>query len=191
MLGFNGGLLGKRREPTVAVASGLWSPNEQSVAKRAGTWPLTGRFRYYRFADFSDTSLNANTFEIAEVEFYHDNTLITGATASGNFSWGDGSFAQIVNGSTSDRNYRENWSSIRSTASIVFDLGLITPPTHLRIYVNYGGGLYGPRFPSSFVFSGSNESNANFTNLATVTVGTSLNVVSQDFLYVTDKIAIQ
>lgn len=38
MLGFNGGLLGVRRVPTTGSASGLWMPNEQSVAKRAGIW---------------------------------------------------------------------------------------------------------------------------------------------------------
>ncbi len=39
MLGFNGGLAGKLREPTSEVASGLWFPNEQSVAQRDGIWP--------------------------------------------------------------------------------------------------------------------------------------------------------
>lgn len=39
MLGFNGGLMGVRKVPTTGAASGLWAPNEQSVAKRAGIWP--------------------------------------------------------------------------------------------------------------------------------------------------------
>lgn len=39
MLGFNGGLMGVRRVPTSGAAPGMWSPNEQSVAKRAGIWP--------------------------------------------------------------------------------------------------------------------------------------------------------
>jgi hypothetical protein len=39
MLGFNGGLMGVRRTPTAGAASGLWLPNEQSVAKRDGIWP--------------------------------------------------------------------------------------------------------------------------------------------------------
>ena len=39
MLGFNGGLMGVRKVPTTGSASGLWVPNEQSVAKRAGIWP--------------------------------------------------------------------------------------------------------------------------------------------------------
>jgi hypothetical protein len=42
MLGFNGGLLGKRRVPTVDAASGLWFPNEQSVAKSGSVWPSSG-----------------------------------------------------------------------------------------------------------------------------------------------------
>ena len=41
MIGFNGGLLGVRKVPTTGSASGLWVPNEQSVAKRAGIWPST------------------------------------------------------------------------------------------------------------------------------------------------------
>jgi len=41
MLGFNGGLMGVRRTPTTSAASGLWFQNEQSVAKRAGIWPLS------------------------------------------------------------------------------------------------------------------------------------------------------
>lgn len=40
MLGFNGGLLGVRRVPTTGSASGLWFQNEQSVARRAGIWPI-------------------------------------------------------------------------------------------------------------------------------------------------------
>jgi hypothetical protein len=39
MLGFNGGLMGVRRTPTVGAASGLWFQNEQSVANRAAIWP--------------------------------------------------------------------------------------------------------------------------------------------------------
>jgi hypothetical protein len=42
MLGFNGGLLGVERRLTSGrlAATGLWLPNEQSVAKRAGNWPF-------------------------------------------------------------------------------------------------------------------------------------------------------
>jgi hypothetical protein len=47
MLGFNGGLMGVRRTPTVGAASGLWFQNEQSVAKRAGIWPIAGGDPYW------------------------------------------------------------------------------------------------------------------------------------------------
>lgn len=51
MLGFNGGLLGVRRVPTLdSGASGLWELNEQSVAKRASIWPETDPY-------WSDVSL--------------------------------------------------------------------------------------------------------------------------------------
>jgi hypothetical protein len=191
MLGFNGGLLGVRRVPTAGAAPGLWFQNEQSVAKRAAIWPSTGVYRYYRLDTFANTSLNSNTFEIAEVELYNDNTVITGVTATGSFTWGDGGYSSIVNGSTADRSYKESWSTIQSSATITFDLGsAVAPPTHIRIFVSYGGGLYGPRFPASFNFNASNESNANFASLATITVGTSLNQVTQDILYVTNKVAI-
>ena len=40
MLGLNSGLIGVRRVPTTGSASGLWVPNEQSLAKRAGIWPV-------------------------------------------------------------------------------------------------------------------------------------------------------
>jgi len=191
MLGFNGGLMGVRRTPTAGAAAGLWFQNEQSVAKRAAIWPASGAYRYYRLDTFANTSLNADTFEIAEVELYDDNTVITGVTATGNFAWDDGGYSSIVNGSTSDRSYKQSWSGIQSSATITFDMGsAVAPPTHIRIFVSYGGGLYGPRFPASFNFNASNESNTNFVSLATITVGTSLNQVTQDTLYVTNKVAI-
>jgi hypothetical protein len=42
MIGLNGGLMGVRKVPTTGTASGVWDQNEQSVAKRAGIWPVTG-----------------------------------------------------------------------------------------------------------------------------------------------------
>jgi hypothetical protein len=190
MLGLNSGLLGVRRVPATGSASGLWVPNEQSLAKRAGTWPLTGVYRYYRLSAFANTSLNDDTFEIAEVQLYNDDTVITGITATGSFTWTDGSYSSIVNGDTTERNYKQSWSGVQSSATITFDFGSsVAAPTHIRIFVSYGGGLYGPRFPASFNFNASNESNANFASLATITVGTSLTQVTS-FLYVTDKVAI-
>lgn len=47
MLGFNGGLMGVRRTPTIGAAPGLWFQNEQSVAKRAAIWPIAGGDVYW------------------------------------------------------------------------------------------------------------------------------------------------
>jgi hypothetical protein len=42
MLGFNGGLIGKERRLASGrlAATGLWLPNEQSIAKRENNWPF-------------------------------------------------------------------------------------------------------------------------------------------------------
>jgi hypothetical protein len=58
MLGFNGGLLGKRRSPSIAYAPGIWLPNEQSIAKRDGAWPpfRVSELSPVLWYDFSDES---------------------------------------------------------------------------------------------------------------------------------------
>lgn len=40
MIGLNGGLMGVRKVPSLDTAPGVWVPNEQSLAQRAGIWPL-------------------------------------------------------------------------------------------------------------------------------------------------------
>jgi hypothetical protein len=49
LLGFNGGLMGVRRTSTSTTATGLWSQNEQSVAKRAQVWPNSGGIDQLQF----------------------------------------------------------------------------------------------------------------------------------------------
>ena len=39
MIGLNGGLIGVRRVPSTSLAPGVWTQDEQSVAKQAGIWP--------------------------------------------------------------------------------------------------------------------------------------------------------
>jgi hypothetical protein len=79
MLGFNGGLLGKRRVPTVGVASGLWLPNEQSVARRDGIWPeFVIGYRYWRFDQFTTTS--AGVLEIGEFALVNGSGYLSGNT---------------------------------------------------------------------------------------------------------------
>lgn len=40
MLGFNGGRLGALNAPSLTSARGMWTPNEQYIARTAGNWPL-------------------------------------------------------------------------------------------------------------------------------------------------------
>ena len=40
MIGFNGGLIGADRTPTLAAASGVWTLDEQIKARRSNVWPI-------------------------------------------------------------------------------------------------------------------------------------------------------
>ena len=80
MLGFNGGLLGKRRVPTISEAKGLWFPNEQSVAKRAAIWPaspgdliLVGSITYSQSSVYSGVSA-ADNASMTDGSFNNDRT---------------------------------------------------------------------------------------------------------------------
>lgn len=170
MLGFNGGLLGVRKVPSLAAASGLWMPNEQSVAKRAEIWPLVKAVtRYYRFNNFAATSLNSNTIDLAEIRFYNGDTVLTGITTTTSFSWGSGSASALTNGNLTDRSYYESWSTAQPTATISFDFGSPTLITHVEIYIYYETAA-GPRFPATFDMQSSSDG-SSYTQYATVTKG--------------------
>jgi len=187
MLGFNGGLLGVRKVPTTSNATGLWFPNEQSVAQRAGIWPLgpTGGFRYWRFANFATTALNGGTLDLGEVELYDNNTLHTGIICSTNFSFTAGSASVLVDGitDTSTRAYTTAWPSVQSSATITFDLGSAKSVTHLRIYSLYAQ----PRFPASFDLQRSADG-TTYVTISTVTVGTPAFVSGNT--YATSKVSV-
>jgi hypothetical protein len=188
MLGFNGGLMGVRRVPTAGAASGLWFQNEQGVAKRAAIWPVTpqpGTARYWRLANFANTTLDSNTIDFGEIEVYDADTKHTGITCTSNISFENGTAAVIVDGitGTSTRIYNQSWSSIRSTATITLDLGSTKTVSHIKIFSLYAQ----PRFPASFDLQSSAD-NVTYTTYATVTVGT-LSLVS-GVTYSSDKVAI-
>ena len=186
MLGFNGGLMGVRRTPTTGAASGLWFQNEQSVAKRAGTWPRTDAYRYYRFANFAATSLNSNTIDLLEIELYDGDTKHTGITCTTSWTFTSGSASNLVDGETDgySRAYYSSWSSVQATATIAFDLGSVKPVTHVKIFVMYTQ----PRFPASFDLQGSSDG-STYSALSSVTVGT-LNEISANYIYASNKIAV-
>jgi len=184
MLGFNGGLMGVQRTPTQGVASGLWFQNEQSVARRAAIWPSTGVYRYYRFNNFASTALESNVIDFGEIELYDGDTKHTGITCTTNWTFDSGSASVLVDGFTAEtRAYYLSWSSVRSTATITFDLGTAKPVTHVKVFSLYEQ----PRFPASFDLQGSSD-NSSYSTLATVTVG-SLSLVS-GITYASEKVAI-
>jgi hypothetical protein len=172
MLGFNGGLMGVLRTPTTNTASGLWFQNEQSVAKRAAIWPVTAQpatARYFRLANFADTNLDYNTLDFGEIEVYDGDTKHTGITCTSNITWSSGQNSYLVDAitNTNTRSYVENWSSIRSTATITLDLGSTKTVSHIKIFCLYAGN----RFPASFDLQSSAD-NVTYGTVTTVTVGT-------------------
>jgi len=187
MLGFNGGLLGKRRVPSAGAAPGLWFPNEQSVAKRDAIWPLTGGYRYWRFVNFADTYLNNDTFDLTEVEFYGDNDVKnTVSTATASFSWTLGTTSVIIDGTKTDGNraYKYLWSAFRSTATLTFDFGQSTPFNKIEIFSLYAQ----PRFPASFDLQFSTDG-TNYSSHGTVTVGTTFTYLGGN-VYTSGRVAI-
>lgn len=87
MLGFNGGLLGARRVPTTGAASGLWVPNEQSVAQRAGIWPQVfngpqdlSPILWYDFADESTVTTSGTEITAVSSKGSRDWTLTKSTT---------------------------------------------------------------------------------------------------------------
>ena len=75
MIGLNGGLIGVSRVPNAGGSPGVWVPNEQSLAKRAGLWPVnfgttdpTPSLSPVLWYDFSDeTSVTTSGTEVTAV----------------------------------------------------------------------------------------------------------------------------
>lgn len=189
MLGSNGGLLGVRKVPGSYSASGLWFPNEQSIAKRAAIWPRTDAYRYYRFANFANTSLNANTIDFGEIELYDGVTKHTGITCTTSWTFTSGTASMLVDGVASSgpsvRAYYSGWSTVQPTATITFDLGSVKMVTHVRVFSLYTQ----PRFPASFDIYGSSD-NSLYTLITNVTVGTNFTLVSEGVVYSSEKVAV-
>lgn len=188
MIGLNSGLIGVRRVPASDSAPGIWSLNEQSLAKRATIWPRTDIFRYYRFNNFANTALNSNTIDFGEIELYDGNTKHTGITCTTSWTFTSGTASMLVDGAASpysNRAYYASWSSAQPTATITFDLGSIKAVTHVKVISLYTQ----PRFPASFDVQGSSD-NSNWTTLSTVTVGTNFTLISDGVVYSSEKVAV-
>ena len=190
MLGFNGGLIGTRRVPTLQSASGLWLPNEQSVAKRTGIWPLVGQaYRYYKLSNFAATPLDANAADLTEIELFATESVQTISSASSNVSWTEGGpagISAIIDGvkSSGSRALKQGWNSVQPTAIITLDMGSTQVITHIKIYSLYPQ----PRFPESFTLSGSNN-NLDYTVIAIINCGTNFASLGGD-VFASEKLAL-
>jgi hypothetical protein len=167
----NGGLSGVKRTTTTGSAPGVWTLEEQAIAKRAGIWPVFGlSYRYWRLANFADTALNFNTIDMGEIEVYDGEIKHTGITCTTNFGWSSGQDSYLVDGiaNTGVRAYNSGWGGNYVTGTITLDLGSPKLVTHIKIFSLYSQ----PRFPASFDLQSSAD-NSTYTTVATVTVGTS------------------
>lgn len=163
--------MGLRRVPSTSSASGVWDCDEQSLAKRAGVWPVIGQaWRYYRLSGFASTTLNENSADLTEIELYVNDSVQTISSVTSNVSWtaAGQDISEIIDGVISDgsRALRDFWNPAGVT--ITLDLGSSAAITHIKIYSLYTQ----PRFPASFTLSGSND-NASYTTIGTITCGTS------------------
>lgn len=173
MLGLNSGLLGVRRVPATDNAKGIWTPNEQSLAQRAGIWPVLGGVstRYVRFASFANTSLDSDTLDLTEVRFYNGPTTLSGITCTSSFSGGGTWYPErLVDGntSTSSRTYRSSWSTFRAAATIDFDFGSTVAITDVEVFQAFASS--DRRFPTSFDFQTS-ANGTSYTNVKTLDSG--------------------
>lgn len=173
MLGNNGGLIGSRRLPTVSAGPGVWTLSEQVVARRAGIWPTVAANRYWRMDGWASTALGSDTLDLAEIRFWDNGTLVSsGITVTTNMTVAIGSLGNLVSGNWNDGTDRfaiQNWASQRATGRFDFDFGQVRLISHIQIYSLFTP----PRFPSSFVLSSSATNGSGYSQVATVTVGTS------------------
>jgi hypothetical protein len=179
MLGNNGGLIGARRVPTVSAAPGVWTLGEQVVARRAGIWPTVAANRYWRMDAFASTELANDSFDLTEIRFWDDGTLVSsGITCTSNLTFGIGAASLIVDGTTnqSNRALLAPWSAVRSSARLDFDFGQIRLISHIEIRSLYAQ----PRFPASFVLSSSAVNGSGYSTVSTVTVGTSFSNIGSN-----------
>lgn len=78
MLGSNGGLIGAARRPQNGKASGLWTPQEQSVAAQDYSWPAASyTARYWRWTNFTTSS---GIVEVSEWRLSNAGSYISGGT---------------------------------------------------------------------------------------------------------------
>ena len=125
MIGLNSGLLGVRRTPSNVGASGIWVPNEQSLAKRVAIWPVSGGIAglnpalWYDFADESTVTISSGQITQIADKGTLGRTLTASATGP--------TYATTINGlkvsdwgTVSHSNYLRNTDSTGFTIEEIY-----------------------------------------------------------------------
>jgi hypothetical protein len=150
MLGFNGGLIGTRRVPTVGAASGLWFQNEQSVDKRAGIWPSAGDptpglspVLWYDFAD--QTTVTTSGTEITAVASTGSRAWTLTKSATGpQYVTGINGKKCLDWGSSNHSNYLRNTTS---TTTAIAEIYVVMDGAFGGTYTSFGGLITGTSDP--------------------------------------------
>lgn len=125
MIGLNSGLLGVRRDPTSLSASGLWAPNEQSLARRAGLWPIPGPggaplpTLWYDFADESTVTVASSQITQITSKGTRGWTLTKSSTGPG-YVTGINSKKCLDWGTAQHSNYLRNTSTTSTAIGEVY-----------------------------------------------------------------------
>jgi hypothetical protein len=159
MLGFNGGLMGVRRVPTTDTATGLWMPNEQSVANRASIWPIQGPgggpvpALWYDFADGSTVTVASSQITAVTSKGSRAWTLTKSATGPG-YVTGINSLNCLNWGSSQHANFLTNSDS---TTTAIGEVYVVVDGAFGGGFPSYAGLMTGTG-GSSWYFLGVNSS---------------------------------
>jgi hypothetical protein len=142
MFGFNGGLMGVRRTPTTVAASGMWSQNEQSVAKRVESWPISENpipglspILWYDFAD--EATVTTSGTEITAVTSKGSRAWTLSRSATGpQYVTGINSRKCLDWGSINHSNYLRNTDTTTTTIAEIY---VVMDGAFGGTYTGFGG----------------------------------------------------
>jgi hypothetical protein len=160
MLGFNGGLIGQRRVTTPSAARGLWTLNEQVMAKRQQLWPSLGvEYRYWRWVGF--TTNNA-LLEVSEWRLMNGVSVVTGGTwtyvsASIVSSNGPRMTDGVLGTGAGARAFQ--LTTPVATTAIIYDHGSVVQADGWQYAQFFGSGA---RFVTAVTVEGSNDGTTYF-----------------------------
>lgn len=185
LIGHNGGLIGARKVPALSGVSGLWTPNEQVVAKRANIWPRTeGLYPYepilwYDFADEATVTLSSSQVATVADKGSRGWTLSKSATGP-TYVTGINGLKCIDWGNTTHSNYLRNTTTTTTTLADVY---VVMDGDFGSTFSGYNGLVSGAFDPGVTLYGfgtgmGGNWNQAYVNNSATNTFATPLPAIN-------------